>query len=142
MEAAKLANTTGAVCSGASILGSWQICHTVCLGIVAALSALGITIVGMPLAFLTTYAWPLWIAAAALLVVAGVLAFGFSFTHISRKMLVANGGLLLAGAPFLQSQAPTPWFLGGAIVTGAIIWKLLDRKTKPCCTHAEGQDGG
>src|SRR3989344_8388438 len=111
----KAIGATGSVSGAASILGSWQVCHNVCLGIVALLSLVGITVVGMPLAFLTRLTVPLWTAALALFGI--TLFFYVSKKCISSRLIMFNAGLLIAGVPFQQVQQFLPffWAVGGMI---------------------------
>src|SRR3989338_3695526 len=91
----RLIGATGTVSGAASILGSWQVCHSVCLGIISMLSMIGIVVVGMPLLFLTKLAIPFWTLAVILLAVA--LWMYFTKKCISRNLLLINSGLLVAG---------------------------------------------
>lgn len=131
----KLAGIAGSVSGIASVLGSWQVCHTVCLGIVALLAVIGITVVGMPLAFLTKVAVPFWIAAFVLLLV----TFGLYVKKgcISKKLLVFNSGVLIAGVPFQPVQDYQKYLLviGGLIVAASIYMFVIDKingKDKKC----------
>lgn len=65
----KLIGATNAVSGGVSVLGSYQVCHNICMGLIFLLSILGITVFGMPLLFLTKIAKPFWIAAVILLLI-------------------------------------------------------------------------
>ncbi len=94
----KIIGATGSVSGIASIMGSWQVCHNICLGIVALLGILGITVVGMPLAFLTKVAIPLWSVAVALLIITILLY--VKKKCISRNLIMINSGLIIAGTPF------------------------------------------
>ncbi|MBI4150528.1 hypothetical protein HY492_00205 [Candidatus Woesearchaeota archaeon] len=123
----KLAGAAGSVSGVASILGSWQVCHSVCLGIIALLSVLGITIVGMPLAFLTTIAVPLWLIALALLIITVWLY--LSRKCISRNLILFNAGLIIAGTPFqaVKQFSIVFWTVGGLIALTAIVLFVKDR---------------
>lgn len=116
---------TGSLSGAASVLGSWQICHSVCIALIALLSAVGITVAGMPLAFLTKVAIPLWSIAVALLVVLAILA--ARKRCISRNLLIINTGLIVAGVPFQRIQPFIVWFwiAGGAIALfGILRWAI------------------
>lgn len=127
----KLAGLTGSVSGIASILGSWQICHNICLVLISALSLLGITLVGMPLAFLTDIAVPIWIVAVIFLAL--TYYFYFSKKCISKNLLILNLGLIIAGIPFtkLQPYQLYFWLIGGGIATIAMAlifhknWKKM-----------------
>lgn len=107
--------------SGASILGAGQLCHYTCLAVITALSFVGITVSGMPLFFLTKYIALFW----------GIAVFFFIITlfyrHcLSRFVLTANAGLLIAGFPF-TTKPYLFWITGGIVFTAAIMQKILKR---------------
>ncbi len=118
----------GSCCPGAvSVLGSWQVCHQLCLGVVALLGGLGIAMSGMPLMFLTRLAMPFWIAAALLLLL--TLALHVRRGLFSSKLVLLNAGLITAGVPFPQLQAYSPlfWIVGGGMVLGSTALFLRER---------------
>ena len=108
------------ICSGVSILGSYQLCHNLCIGVVALLTFFGIAISGMPLLFLTKVAVPFWIA--------GIILFGISILllkakmNMSKRLLMVNAGLLTAGYPF-AAQATPFWIIGGLLVVVGLLWR-------------------
>ena len=110
-------------------LGGYQVCHNICLGIIALLSLIGITLVGMPLLFLTKVAIPFWIAAATLFFI--TLAFYLKKRCISKNMLLFNGGIIVAGVPFnaVRSALPLFWIIGGTAVLVSILL-FIKRKMK------------
>ncbi len=129
----KAAGVTGSLSGAASILGSWQVCHNVCLGLIALLSVIGITLTGMPLLFLTKIAVPLWIVAVALL---GVVAYFYFKRHcISKSLLLLNSGLIIAGVPFkaVQQYQYTFWVIGGGVALGGIALYVSGRVRKKKC---------
>ena len=131
----KILGATGSVSGAASIMGSWQICHHICLGIIALLSVVGITITGMPLLFLTKIAIPMWLI-AVLLLSASVILYRMK-KCISRNLIIFNAGLIIAGIPF-QSVQPFSayfWTVGGAISLAAVILFLKGRKKAKRCEH-------
>ena len=89
----KAIGATAGISGAASILGSWQICHNVCLGIIALLGLIGITITGMPLFFLTQIAVPIWAFAVVLLTIS--FALYVKMKCISRNLLIINTGLIV-----------------------------------------------
>ena len=111
----KLIGATGSVSGAASILGSWQVCHNVCLGIIALLGLIGITVAGMPLLFLTKIAMPIWIIAVLLLAL--TIWIYTSKKCISRNLIIFNSGLIIAGTPFQQVQQFSVffWVIGGLL---------------------------
>ena len=123
----KIISATGSVSGAASVLGSWQVCHNVCLGIIALLSLVGITIVGMPLLFLTKLTVPFWIAAFTLLLVTTILY--IKKKCISGKLILFNSGLIIAGTPFKQVQdfSLAFWIIGGALAVISICLFIKDK---------------
>ena len=117
----------GSVSGIASILGSWQACHSVCLALVGFLSILGITVVGMPLVFLTEVAMPVWTVAVILMIIAAILY--IKKRCISSRLLVVNSGLIIAGIPFpfLQQFTKIFWIIGGVLVMIGILLFVKDK---------------
>ena len=130
----KIIGATGSVSGATSILGSWQVCHSVCLGIVALLGILGITVVGMPLVFLTKVAIPIWTGAFLLLLV--TLMLYIKKKCIPKNLIMFNSGLIIAGIPFqpLQKLSVFFWIIGGTLATIAIVIfvknKIQDRRMR------------
>ncbi len=131
----RAAGAVGSISGIASILGSWQVCHNVCLGIIALLSVIGITIVGMPLFFLTKVAVPFWIAAFVFLIIT-ILVYARK-RCISKNLIIFNAGLIVAGVPFQQLQKFSFWFwtVGGFIALTGIILFIKDKLRHRRCTH-------
>ena len=130
----KLVGSAGAVSAATSALGGYQVCHNLCMAVIALLSILGVTVAGMPLMFLTKVAVPFWIAAVAMLGIMGY--FHLKMKCISGKLLVFNSGLIIAGVPFapLNQHPIILWVIGGALVLSAatlyIVEKLHGKKKK------------
>lgn len=105
-----------------SFLGGWQICHNLCLGIVAALSLIGITIVGMPLLFLTQYAVYFWLV-AVLLLIPTLLIYWKNRKYMSKNLILVNIGIIVASMPFasLQPYQVLFWSAGGILIGIAIF---------------------
>ena len=104
-----------------SFLGGYQVCHNVCMGIITLLAVLGITVVGMPLAFLTSVAVPFWITAVILLFIS--LLMYWKMKCISKSMLIFNSGLIMAGVPFgwAQKVQLELWIIGGALIILSVV---------------------
>ena len=126
----KTTGILGSVSGAASILGSWQVCHSICLGIVALLGIIGITVVGMPLLFLTKIAIPLWIVAIILLAITIILY--IKKKCISRGWILFNTGLIVAGTPFQQIQNFIEyfWIVGGVIAIYGVVLIIKDKRSK------------
>ena len=126
----RIVGATGSATGVTSILGSWQICHNVCLGIVALLGIIGITIVGMPLAFLTKLAIPFWSVAFILLLI--IIALYIKKKCISKNLIILNSGLIIAGIPFqpLQRFIVFFWIIGGTLALIAVSIFIKDKIQK------------
>lgn len=131
MKSEKVAGIAGSASGLASVLGSWQICHAVCLMLIALLGTIGLTITGMPLQFLTRIAIPLWVTALVLLGIVFVLY--VRKQCIARWMLIVNTGLVVAGTPFGSGIAKVAlWSVGGILVAVGIVDLIWRKRT---CKH-------
>ena len=128
----RLIGATGSVAGIASILGTWQACHNVCLALVGFLSILGITVIGMPLVFLTEVAIPVWTVAVILLTITAILY--IKKKCISSRLLLVNSGLIIAGVPFpfLQQFTEIFWIIGGVLVVTGISLFVKDKIHVSC----------
>lgn len=126
----KLIGATGSLSGTTSILGSWQVCHNLCLGVIALLGILGITVIGMPLMFLTKIAVPFWIAAFVLLLV--TIGFYIKKKCISNRLIMFNSGIIIAGIPFkpLQTFSALFWIVGGTLAIAGISLFVKDKIQK------------
>ncbi len=133
----KLIGATGSVSGAASILGSWQVCHNICLGLIALLGLIGITVVGMPLLFFTKIAIPAWSIAVILLAV--VIWFYFNKHCISKNLILFNSGLIIAGTPFQQVQQFSVffWIVGGLLAATGIIFFIKEKIEKKKRHHGK-----
>lgn len=124
----------GSVTGVTSIMGSWQVCHSVCLALIAVLSAIGITIVGMPLEFLTRIAVPLWSIAAVLLLIS--IGIYLKRKCISQQLILFNSGLLIAGIPFSGAAPFLPylWAGGGTMSAVAIVLFVHQKYNEKECS--------
>ncbi len=111
-----------------SFLGSWQVCHNLCLAVVAVLSLIGISVVGMPLLFLTQYAIYFWSGAVIFL----VPTLYMHFKHpkcMSKNLIILNSGIVVFSVPFIQELNPVFWTAGGAIILFTVYNFLKDRRS-------------
>ena len=127
----KILGTSGSLTGSLSFLGSYQVCHNVCLALIAFLTFLGFTVAGMPLLFLTKVAIPFWIAAVLLLSVMMILNYK-KIIHISDKVILLNSGLIIAGIPFqpIQRFNYVFWVIGGILVVFSIGWYVYEKVGK------------
>ncbi|MBS3080251.1 hypothetical protein J4221_02160 [Candidatus Pacearchaeota archaeon] len=126
----KALTVTSSVSGVMGFLGGYQVCHNVCLGIIALLSIIGISLVGMPLLFLTKVAIPFWITAFFLFVIS--LFFYIKNKCISKNLLLFNVGIIIAGVPFnsLKNFLVFFWIVGGTIVLISIVLFIRDKQEK------------
>ena len=126
----KSLSITSSISGVMGFLGGYQVCHNLCLGLIALLSVIGITVVGMPLLFLTKAAIPFWTAAVVLFGV--TMAFYFKNKCISKNLLLFNGGIIIAGVPFQQFQNFTAifWIVGGSFIIMSVLLYIKDRLNK------------
>jgi len=118
----KATSTFSILSGGLSFLGGWQICHNVCLGIIAALSLIGITLVGMPLLFLTKYAIYFWFI-AVLFLIPTLIMYWKNRKCMSKNIILANIGIIIAAIPFdfLQQYNILFWVVGGILSYERVI---------------------
>lgn len=126
----KLSSWGSILSSSLSFLGGYQVCHNVCLGIIAVLSIIGITVTGMPLLFLQSVAIPFWIAAVVLLAI--TLLLYLKKKCISKNLIIFNAGIIIAGIPFSSAQKYNLflWIVGGSLVLVSIVLFLKKKFTK------------
>lgn len=138
----KAMELSGSISGATSIMGSWQICHNICLVLVTLLSLAGITVVGMPLLFLTKIALPLWIVAAAFLVISVVIY--YKKRCLSARLLVFNSGLLIAGVPFqpVQQFITYFWIAGGIICVAVVVMFIKEKIEEKIEKKAEERTKG
>ena len=127
----KILQGTGSVSGALSFLGSYQVCHNLCIGFISVLTLLGFTVAGMPLLFLTKVAIPFWIAAIFLLTLILILKYKIKM-NISSKTILLNSGLIIAAIPFQQLQQFNYifWIIGGSLVAFSIGWYIYEKLEK------------
>jgi len=118
------------ISGGLSLLGGWQICHNLCLGIVGLLSLIGITIVGMPLLFLTKYAVYFW-SIAVVLLIPTLIMYWYNRKCMSKNIVLTNIGIIIAAIPFasLQPYQVLFWSVGGILIGLAVLGYIKSRFT-------------
>jgi len=127
----KITGLLGSVSGGMSIISAHNVCHNLCLGLIAILTVFGITVSGMPLGFLQDYNLLFWNMAVFFLVIS--LIFYVRLRKcISHKMIVFNSGLIVSSVPFEQLQKYNTLFyiLGGILVLISIVLYIKDGRQK------------
>lgn len=138
----KLSGAASASSGAMSFLGGYNVCHNICLALIAGLTIIGISIEGMPLAFLQEYAVPFWLVAITLL---GVTMYLYTkHKCISKNLLAANTGLIIAATPFKELEAfqLVFWIVGFGLVGVAIINYVSEKmktKEEKKCYHTQTQ---
>ncbi|MBI4450796.1 hypothetical protein HY642_02365 [Candidatus Woesearchaeota archaeon] len=95
-------------------------CHTLCMSFIALLAVIGITVTGMPFAFITEYNIVFWSVGATFLGL-GWLLWWKHRGCMSGKLLAANAGFIVAGFPFVQPPLQYGfWITGAVVVVGAV----------------------
>ena len=122
----KSLTAVSSISGGMSFLGGWQICHNLCLVVIALLSAIGITVAGMPLLFLTQYAAYFW-SVAALLLMPTLIMYWKNKACMSGKLVIFNLGIVTASVPFAQSYQIIFWSIGGILIAYSIFLFLRIR---------------
>ena len=125
---AKVSGSLSGVSGGMSIISAHNVCHTLCIGVVAALTFFGIAVSGMPLMFLQKYTLLFWGMAVSFLALSLALYY-FKGPCISKKAMLFNSGLIVAGVPFsmLERFNLIFWIVGGAITLMAVVWYIKDK---------------
>ena len=123
----KAATISSSLSGSLSFLGGWQVCHNLCLGIIALLSIIGITVVGMPLLFLNQYAIYFW-SAAVLILIPTLILYWKNRKCISVKLILFNMGIVIASVPFVpQAYQFLFWLIGGGLMLSG-TWLFLKPK--------------
>ncbi|MEK6834752.1 MAG: hypothetical protein AABX61_00630 [Nanoarchaeota archaeon] len=117
------------------IFSSYQVCHSICLGTIALLSLIGITLTGLPFLFLQKFALPLWTIALALFAVS-IFIYIKHKHHKIKNLLIFNFGAIVVGIPFENLAFLRIYFLafGFSIIIFSlylIVKKRLEVKYEP-----------
>ncbi len=121
----KVAGAVSTASGVTSFLGSYNICHAICMAVIGVLAGLGIIITGFPLAFLVELSPYLWSIALASLA-ATIFFYSRHRACISPHLLVMNAGILLAAFPF-TANAIFFWITGGGLALSALFFYLAER---------------
>jgi len=114
----------GGVSGAGSVISAHNVCHALCMAVVAFLSVFGIIVSSDILMWLQDYNLFFWSMGMIFLGVSFVLLY-LKGNCISKKMIVLNIGLLIIGFPFLQN-----WFVwtpGILISLFSVGWYMRDR---------------
>lgn len=109
----KISTVATGTSGAAGIISAHNVCHMACLGVVAFLSLFGIAVSSTALMFLQDYNLLFWNMGLFFLTVSLIIY--VKLRCISARVITANGGIIIAGFPFLPSQQLTFWIVGGSI---------------------------
>lgn len=124
-KGSKASLVAGSASGIGSIISAHNICHQVCLAVVAVLSIFGIIVSSSVLMFLEDYNLIFWIMGLIFLFVSLVMLYKFP-SCMSKKAILANIGLLIFGLP-LQLYSFLFWIAGSSIVIASVGWYVRDR---------------
>ena len=129
----KNAGRMGGIATGtsgaASIISAHNVCHTVCLGVVALLSVFSISVSSTALMFLQDYNLLLWNMGLLFLIISMILYMRLGC--VSKNLMTANAGIIIAGIPFFPNGQLAFWIVGGSIfiiVAGNYLMQKLGVK--------------
>lgn len=127
-EKAKIVGIFGGVSGTGSVISAHNVCHALCLAVVAVLSVFGIIVSSDILMFLEDYNLPLW-GMGMLFLALSLFLYSRYPNCISKKLILANSGLLLIGMPFpwFRQFNLLFWILGSSIVGLSIVWYINGR---------------
>ena len=113
-----------------AVAGAHNVCHALCTAVAAALATIGITISSTSLMFLETLAPYFWLMGAVFFIAS--LSFLYFRKHGSKKLLLFNFGILIAGIPFspFKNFQPSLWIFGGAFILTSLIMYLSERRAR------------
>ena len=122
----KFLGLVGTASGAGGIISLHNVCHTVCLGVVATLSIFGIAVSSTALMFLQDYNLLFWSMGVFFLALSLAL-YAKLGKCISQRLIVFNAGLVLAGTPLLPSLQIVFWAAGFSI---AVLVSLIYIKDK------------
>ncbi len=116
----------GSVSGAGSIISAHNVCHSICLAVVALLSVFGIIVSSDVLMWLQDYNLFFWSMGISFLGISLVLYYKKPCC-ISKKMILFNTGLIIVGFPFLAAINLVFWVFGGGVTLFSIGWYFRDR---------------
>jgi len=127
----RFAGYFGVVSSTGSIISAHNVCHAICLGVVAVLSVFGIAVSSTALMFLQDYNMLFWTMGVLFLLLSLVMYAKFG-KCISTRLIIFNAGLVIAGTPFIPALQLVFWAAGFSIaifVSAIYIKERLEVRT-------------
>jgi hypothetical protein len=117
----RLVGAGGVLSGSSSIISAHNVCHSVCLAVVAALSIVGITVSSDILMFLQDYNFAFW-TVGIIFLIAALWLYSKRPHCMPKNLIIANAGLLVIGIPFdfLHNHGWVLWLIGGSVVLFAV----------------------
>lgn len=125
----KVIGAAAGASSAGSIISAHNVCHATCLAVVSLLSIFGIIVSSDVLMWLQDYNMLFWGMGIAFLFMSMALLIRYK-NCISRKLIIFNTGLLIAGVPFLGDYDKIAWITGGVIAVSAVYLYIKDKLRK------------
>ena len=122
----KIFGIAGTVSGAGSIISAHNVCHSICLALVAFLSIFGIIVSSDILMWLQDYNLFFWSMGIAFLAISLSIYYKMPCC-ISKKIIVFNAGLLIIGIPFFLPLNLIFWIFGGATVLFSIGWYFYEK---------------
>ncbi len=119
----------GVISGGASVLSSYNVCHSLCMAFVALLSMFGVASSATFLLFLQPYALLLWNIGLIFLIISMLLYIKFG-QCISWRLIMFNSGLIIVSFPFFQNIFYVFWIAGFMISLYATVSYFKRRRRK------------
>ncbi len=123
----RLVGALGSASGGGAVAGAHNVCHAICVGVASALSIFGITVSSTAVMFMQDYAVYFWLM-GLVFVILSLVMYALS-GKISRKLAIANVGILTIGVPFafLEPYILVFWLLGSTLLAASIMMFLEER---------------
>ncbi len=111
----------GSVSGAGSIISAHNVCHSICLAVVALLSVFGIIVSADILMWLQDYNLFFWTMGIAFLAISLAIYYKMPCC-ISKKLILFNAGLIIIGFPFFIFLSLLFWIVGGGLTLFSVGW--------------------
>ncbi|MEK6852535.1 MAG: hypothetical protein AABX59_01520 [Nanoarchaeota archaeon] len=124
----KVVGIFGSTSGAGAVAGAHNVCHSICTAAVSVFAIFGITVSSTALMFLEDLAPYFWIM--GLVFFTASLFLFIWMKHGSKKFLLFNAGILIAGIPFslLSAYQIILWTFGGLFVLVSLILYINERR--------------
>ena len=108
----------------------YQVCHSICLSVIAFLSIFGITLNFLPFLFLQKYNLLFWSIAFVLLILSLIL-YLLKPKCISKNAIIFNAGVIVAGIPFKEVESfQIIFWSAGILLIGFTVLQWISQRNK------------